>query len=210
LTYEKEDIFRWFLNIGFRTHETVREIVQGSPWLLSCLWAALFGFCFYMVQADLQEFGDVASIPLILGYGLIIGPLFGIFYCLICAVVFWGMGRLLGGIADWREMMNAVSWSTIPYYCKLLLLSFQFLLFREELFTTLTPIMYESGLLMLSYMFFILLETIATLWFYGVLTISVAEIHAFAWWKAVVVVGIGVLMIASTLLFGFRILIFPV
>jgi len=163
-----------------------------------------------MVQADLQEFGDVASIPLILGYGLIIGPLFGIFYCLICAVVFWGMGRLLGGIADWREMMNAVSWSTIPYYCKLLLLAFQFLLFREELFTTLTPIMYESGLLMLSYMFFILLETIATLWFYGVLTISVAEIHAFAWWKAVVVGGIGVLMIASTLLVGFRILIFPV
>src|SRR5690606_7222625 len=113
---------------------TVREIVQGSPWLLSCLWAALFGFCFYMVQADLQEFGDVASIPLILGYGLIIGPLFGIFYCLICAVVFWGMGRLLGGIAARGERAIAVPLSAIPGICKLWLLSFRFLLSREELF----------------------------------------------------------------------------
>lgn len=206
----KEDIFRRFFSIGFRTRETVREIAREDLWLLSFLWAALFGFCFYLVQADLQEFGDMAPISVVFGYGLLIGPLFGIFYCSVIATVFWGMGRLLGGIAAWREMMNTVAWSAIPYCAKLPLLALQFLLFREELFTTLTPIMYERGLLLLAYMFFLLLETIATFWFYGVLTTGVAEIHAFAWWKAGLVVGIGVFLIASVLLFGFRILIFPV
>jgi hypothetical protein len=68
----------------------------------------------------------------------------------------------------------------------------------------------EIGLLKLFYLFFVLLEFIFTVWFYLVLIRSVAEVHQFAWWKAGIVVVVGVLVNAFVLLIGFRILIFPV
>lgn len=210
MEYGKEDVIRWFGRIGFRTRETIREVSEEDPRLFSYLWAALFGFCFYLVQADLQEYGNVAPLSVVLGYGLIIGPFFGFLYWLVFAAAFWGMGKLLGGGATWGEMTNAVAWSYIPYFGKVLLLALQFLLFGEELFTSYTPRMDESGLLQLLYLLFLLLEIIVTLWFYLVLIVSVSEVHRFAWWRAGVVVGVGVLVIAWVLLFGFRILIFPV
>jgi len=210
MEYWKENVIRWFGLIGFRTRAIVREVLEEDPRLFTYLWVGLFGLCFFMVQADLQEFGNVAPLSVVLGYGLILGPLFGFLYWLLSCATFWGMGRLIGGRSTWKEMMTAVAWAYIPYFGKLILLLFQFLLFGEELFTSYTPRMDEIGLLKLFYLFFVLLETLLTVWFYLVLIRSVAEAHEFAWWKAGGVVVVGVLVIAFVLLIGFRILIFPV
>jgi hypothetical protein len=124
MEYWKEIVIRWFGLIGFRTRAIVREVVEEDPRLFTYLWVGLFGLYFFMVQADLQEFGNVAPLSVVLGYGLILGPLFGFLYWLLSCAAFWGMGRLIGGCSTWNEMMTAVAWSYIPYLGKFILLLF--------------------------------------------------------------------------------------
>ncbi|WP_169713833.1 YIP1 family protein, partial [Paludifilum halophilum] len=172
-------------------------------------WVSLFGISFTLDQISFSEYGDWYSLSYLLLISLPIGIAVGFAVWLLYGVLFWGVGKLFGGQATWQEMQGAVAWAMIPYIAKLILWYLRALFFQEETFTLYTPTIENSLLLLFLYFFFLVLDVLFTLWFYGILFKSVAEAHRFSFWKGAPVVLISIAVLWVALKYGANLVIMP-
>lgn len=77
--------------------------------------------------------------------------------------------------------------------------------FGEETFTLYTPTIDNSVPLLLLYFLFFFLDVLLTIWFYGILIKTVAEVHDFSAWKGAVVVflSLAILWLVLKYIVGF-------
>ncbi|MFD1396361.1 YIP1 family protein [Kroppenstedtia eburnea] len=193
----------------WRPRNTLREIISDNQDRWVYLWAVLFGISLTVDQIYHRDWGDYLSLQRIFLFLLIIGPIAGFVIWFSYSSLFYGIGKVLGGEASWRGIRLAVAWATLPYIGKLIFLPLQLLLFGEELFTTETPTIENSGILILLHLFFLFIDAILTLWYFAVLFISISEAHQFSVWKSVPSVIVGIVTLFFFLLFTFRVLFIP-
>jgi hypothetical protein len=197
---------RPWLTIWYRTRQTVRWVLD-DPYSsrLAWLFIPLFGVSITLDHISFSEYGDWYSLSYLLLISLPIGIVGGFVVWSVYSWIFWGAGRLIGGQASWKIMHWTMAWAVIPYVAKLLLWYGRAMFFGEETFTLYTPNIDNSPLLLVLYFLFFFLDSLLTLWFYGILMKSVAEAHQFSFWKgaATVLFSLTFLWIVLKYVFGF-------
>ncbi len=195
-----------WLTIWYRTRQTIRSILDDPfPSRIAWFFIPLFGISLTLDQISFSEYGDWYTLPYLLLISIPIGVVAGFGVWSLYSWIFWGAGRLLGGEAEWKEMHRALAWAVLPYVVKLFLWYTQALAFGEETFTLYTPTIDNSVPLLLLYFLFFFLDVLLTIWFYGILIKTVAEVHDFSAWKgaAVVFLSLAILWLVLKYIVGF-------
>lgn len=198
------------VNIWIRPRRTIRDLLDENRYrTLAFLLVLLFGISFTMDQISFGEYGDWYSLGFLLGISVPIGLPVGLLMWFLYGGLFWGIGRLLGGEAAWKDVMTAVAWSFIPYTAKLLIWLLRALSFGEETFTLFTPVIDNSFPLLALYFFFLFLDGVLTVWFYALLIAVVSETHQLSLWKGALTVFTGVTALWLALKYLFHTVMMP-
>lgn len=198
------------MSIWIHPRRTIRDLLdENRDRALAYLLVFLFGISFTMDQISFSEYGDWYSLAFLLGISVPIGLPVGLLMWLLYGGMFWGIGRLLGGTAAWKDVMTAVAWAFIPYTAKLLIWLLRALSFGEETFTLFTPNIDNSFPLLILYFLFLLLDVVLTVWFYAILILIVSETHQLTFWKGALTVILGIATLWLVLKYLFYTVIMP-
>lgn len=184
--------FNPWLEIWYRPRTTIQRIVKADPKWGVYLLIALAGYDQYLDTASRQAFGDNLGIFGILGLGLLIGPLAGIISFSVFSFIVGFVGRLLKGEAENEDVLAALAWAQAPIILKLLLRGIQILIYREELFMSVSPRMEENPVLALLLIPFAAIGILIALWQLILYVLTLAEVNRFSIWRS----------IATLLIFG--------
>lgn len=199
------------LSYWVRPRQTIRFLLQNgtSPFLLYTL-IPLFGIVFALDQLFYRgDWGDYLPFPTLVGGSLLLGIPIGFLIWFLYSGLFWGIGKLLGGTGEWREMRITVAWASLPFVGKLMIWCWQILLFQEEMFTSDTPSIDGSAPLKLFYILLILCDLILNVWYFLHLSKSIGEVHQYSAWRGGLVIFFGLVVLWCFFYFGLDILIFP-
>ena len=195
------------ISIWYRTREVIEEKLEYTSKPQIFWMIVVFGIVFSLDNASIRDLGDRYSLGSILAISVFVGPIIGGLYWLIISLVLHWTSRLLGGAGTWRDTRTAVAWATVVYSAKLVFWIPQLLLFGHELFTSETPRI-DSSLLLLTLIFlFGLLETVLQIVFIVVLSKSLGAAHRFSSWRgfgALVLPVVAVILFIALLLFLFN------
>lgn len=171
-------------SMWLRPRDTVRHLVQTSPDRLVLVLAGLAGVAQILDRAAGEAAGDTLSLPMILGFALVLGPLFGILSLYIgSALVAW-TGRWIGGSAPPHHIRTAMAWAGVPVVAGLVLWIVVIAVLGEEMFTTPMPQTEASlGLALFAILCGIALFVLGV-WSLVLLFKSVGEVQGFSAWKA--------------------------
>lgn len=172
-----------WMRIWQEPQRAIRELIDTTTPAITVLLVALFGITTLVDHATTNHPLDNISGGALFVITLLIGPVVGGIVWLVISLLSFATSRLFGGIATFRETMNGVTWATIPYISKWVLLLPMLLIFREELFTTATPIMDDSMFISLLYVVFAILSIVMTVFSYIILSKIIGEINDFSAWK---------------------------
>lgn len=161
----------------------IRQVIDQHSKKFTVWLVVLFGITLFIEQASNRNLGDDFSSFTIFILFLLLGPLLGVVTWLFLSGVSYGTARFLGGTGTWEETRIAAAWATLPYIFKWIVLFFQLIMFRGELFASETPIMDESPFLMVSFLVLSIIDFAMTFWYFYVFSNAVAEVHDFSAWK---------------------------
>ncbi|OYD06083.1 YIP1 family protein, partial [Paludifilum halophilum] len=83
--------------IWLQPQRTIREVLEKNSKRSVILLVVLFGIAFCLEQASLRSVGDTVSLPALLVFSLILGPIFGLVgWAIISGLTYW-TGSWLGG-----------------------------------------------------------------------------------------------------------------
>lgn len=189
-------IFRIFPDLLRNPKIAFQDLKEQQSKKVTVFLVILFGFTFFIERASTKNLGDDFSMLTIFIFALVLGPLLGLISWLILSSVSFIMARLLGGTGTWAETRIATTWSTLPYISKWIILFFQLIMFRSELFKTETPIMDGSLFLMFAFLVLAIVDMVFTFFYLYVFSNFVAEVHDFSAWKGLLsVVLLWILLI---------------
>ncbi|SEM68482.1 YIP1 family protein [Lihuaxuella thermophila] len=194
----------YWLRFWREPRAAIRDAMNETTPSLTIVLVSLFGITYFIEQASNRNMGDTTSVGAILILALILGPILGAIGWFLLSLCTYGMARLLGGQATFQETRIATTWATIPYTSKWVLLLPELLIFREELFTSQTPIMDQSMFLLLLFFILGLLNIAMTVIYFVIFSKIVGEVHEFSAWRGfssivLIPVALVVLMIVIAL-----------
>lgn len=172
-----------WMRIWKEPRDAIRDLTDTTTVAITLFLVSLFGVTFLVDHATTSNPLDSISGGAFFVIVLVIGPIVGGLAWMMISLIVFGTSRLFGGISTFKETMNGVTWATIPYISKWALLLPMLLIFREELFTTSTPLMDESMFLSLLYVLFAVLLLVMTIFSYIILSKIIGEINDFSAWK---------------------------
>lgn len=194
-----------WVSIWLKPRETIRWIVATDPTRQVILLAALGGISQSLDRAAGRSAGDVLSVPVIFLIALIGGSIGGILSLYIGGAILRWTGSWFGGQATTEEVRAAIAWSSVPTIWALLLWIPELILFREEMFLTVTPRIDASPLLLFLLLGFAVVEITIGIWTFIIFLKCVGEVHRFSAWKAlgaVIVPGLVLVGIVLICVFG--------
>ncbi|TCS92837.1 YIP1 family protein [Hazenella coriacea] len=173
----------YWLRIWKEPRVAIHDAMKETTPALSILLISLFGITLFVEQASMRDMGDTTSGGALFILAFIIGPILGALAWLILTLVIHGSSRLFGGVATFTETRQAVTWATIPYTSKWVLLLPMLLIFRGELFLSKTPIMDDSMFLLILFLIFSVLDLAMTVIYYVIFSKIMGEVNDFSAWK---------------------------
>ncbi|WP_170839788.1 Yip1 family protein [Lihuaxuella thermophila] len=178
-----ESIREIFISMWRHPKSAIRQAIDQHSRKFTIWLVILFGITLFVEQASNRNLGDDFSSFTIFILSLLLGPLFGMTAWVFLSGISYGTARILGGTGTWEETRIATTWATLPYISKWIVLFFQLIMFRGELFTSETPIMDASPFLMVSFLLLSILDFAMTFWYIYVFSNAIAEVHDFSAWK---------------------------
>lgn len=172
-----------WMRIWKEPRSAIRDLIDNTTPAITLFLIALFGVTILVDHATSRNPLDGISGGSFFVIVFVIGPIMGVLAWIMISLIAFGTSRLFGGISTFKETVNGVTWATIPYISKWVLLLPMLLIFREELFTTATPIRDESMFLSLLYVVFAVLQIVMTVFSYIILSKIIGEINDFSAWK---------------------------
>lgn len=198
-----------WLTIWTEPRGTIRGIVDANPQHRVILLAILSGIAQFLSRASNNSLGDKVPIHGIFLVSLIIGPILGVVSLYIGGVILMWTGRWLGGQASAVEVRAALAWSSVPTIWALVLWIPEIVLFGDEMFTKMTPIIDANPNLSFVLVGFGVIEIIIAIWTTIIFLKCLGEVHGFSAWRALVafilpslIFIIPIICIALLLLFG--------
>lgn len=174
----------------------IREAIEETTPLLTIVLVCLFGITLFWEQASVRNMGDDTSGGALFVLSFVVGPITGVVSWFLLTLLVFATSRIFRGQATFTETRQAVTWSTIPYISKWVLLLPMLLIFRGELFTSKTPIMDDSMFLLLLFFLFSLADLALTVFYYMIFSKIIGEVNGFSAWK-----GFGSIALFPALLF---------
>jgi hypothetical protein len=173
-----------FLTIWTSPRATIRRIVDSDPTRFVLILAVLGGFSEALDRMSMESMGDIISIPEILLFCIIVGPIIGLIGLYVGGALLKWTGTWIGGQGSSVEIRAAIAWSNIPVICALVLWIPELLLFGEELFTSEMPNTIASPLLTALFFAFVIVEFIIGVWAFIIFLNCLGELQRFSAWKA--------------------------
>jgi hypothetical protein len=173
-----------WLSIWIRPRATIRRILDTDPTRYVLILAGLTGVARALTRATRRNAGDVLSLPAILGFALILGPVGGIFLLYLIAALVASTGKLFGGVGKASEIRTAIAWGGVPALFGSLLWIPQIALIGDEIFKENTPRLTSSTGLVTFLIASAAIELIASLWSFVTIVKCVGEAHRFSAWRA--------------------------
>jgi Yip1 domain len=161
----------------------IREAMEQHEKPFTVWFVILFGITLFIEQASNRNLGDDLSTLTIFIFAVVLGPLLGVIGWSFLAGSSHLVAKWLGGVGSWEETRIATTWSTPVYISKWIILFFQLITLRGELFRSSTPIMDGSLFLLIFNFLLLLLDTAVTIWYFYTFSQAVAEVHDFPAWK---------------------------
>ncbi|AUS10060.1 hypothetical protein C1X05_15325 [Laceyella sacchari] len=162
---------------------TIRRAMDETS--TNCLFVliSLFGITLCLEQAMNRDAGNTTSTPAIIILSIVIGPIMGVIAWFLGSLCTYGMARLFGGVASFRETREASAWATVAYTTKLALFIPMLLIFREENFTSITPDIDSSMFLALLFFLCLTASFVMSIYYFVVYPKIIGEIHEIGSWK---------------------------
>lgn len=118
---DSSSVMNPWASMWLRPRETVRHLVQTNPDHRVLLLAGLAGVVQALDRAAGEALGDALSLPMILGFTVVMGPVFGIISLYLGSVVVAWTGKWIGGSASRRYVRTAMAWAGLPVVAALVL-----------------------------------------------------------------------------------------
>ncbi|MEM1294226.1 MAG: Yip1 family protein [Verrucomicrobiota bacterium] len=187
-------------SIWGRPKATIRFILATDPGRAVLALAAFSGISQALDRAVMRSAGDVLDISVILGLAVVLGPISGIIGLYIGGALLRWTGSWLRGTAESGDIRAAIAWASVPVVCWMPLWIPQLLLFGKELFTTETPHLDESPVLLAALIGLGILEVIVGVWSFILLLHTIGQAHGFSAWKALGSIFLAFLTVALPLI----------
>lgn len=191
-----------WLSIWIRPRGTIRAIVDSDPERYVMILAGLYGISQALDNASRRNLGESLPLIVVLIVAIFLGPIGGLISLYIGAAILRWTGSWLNGTATSKEVRAAIAWSYVPAVVGLFLWIPLLVLYGIEMFTSVTPRM-DAGPW---FAFLIgLLTLFLGIWTLFLLVKTLAEVHRFSAWRAIVAAAIPFLAV-FLLIFGCRFL----
>lgn len=178
-----ETLKEYWLRIWKEPRFAIRELLDITTPAITIFLVALFGITMLVERSITRNSLDTIAGGALFFIVLVIGPVAGALIWIMTCLFTFGGSRLFGGLATFKETMIGVTWGTVPYISKWVLLFPMLLIFRGELFTQATPVMDQSFFLSLLHLIFLLLDLTMTVLSLIILSKIIGEINDFSAWK---------------------------
>jgi hypothetical protein len=197
----------WF-SIWTRPRATIRRIVDEDPERAVLVLAGMGGFAQMLNRASSRSLGDDLPVSGIFLVAAIAGPVVGIASLYVAGWLLKLAGDGIGGRGSVVDIRAALAWSNVPIIWALILVALELALLGEELFTTATPRLDESPMLVLGFLGLALIELIIGIWALVIFLKCLGEVQGFSAWKAlgsvlIVVIGVAFVVVATGILLLF-------
>ncbi|GAB6988289.1 YIP1 family protein [Paenibacillus pini] len=201
----KLNTFSPWLSIWVKPRWTIRQLIDLNykKYMLLISWIA--GMISVLDQASNKNWGDHISLWTIIGIAIAGGAVSGILGLYLSSYVTKVVGSWLGGRANFSEMQIAiVRGGYVPSIIIGLLWIPELLLFRDEMFTQMTPRMDESSTLTILFVIIIVIQYALAIWAMIIGLKSIGEAHRFSAWRALwtVVIPIVAFVIVLSIIIG--------
>lgn len=192
-----------WLSIWTQTRATMRQALEGTRNGVMIFWLIFAGsFAFALNRAATKSTGD--EMPLSYMFLLVLVSSFigvAIYYYVVSWLLKW-IGGWFGGQGDVSDMRLVIAISSIPSVYILGIWVIQLLLFGSENFTSVTPLIDQSPLLLVLFIGTGLIQLVLGIWAFVIFCKCVGEAHRFSAWK-----GLLTVVMPYVLFFGVIVLI---
>lgn len=180
-----------FKTIWYAPSATIRSVITYKPTYFAIILAILVGITDMFDTAMSEEFGNHISMPIILVILLVGGVLSGVIGMVITAGLSKFIGKLLGGIAEFREMFMAIGAAYIPAALTIVIYLIDLFIIGDKLFVDA-----ELSVVQVLWLLFSVFATFVLSTWTMFLTIkAIAEAHRFSFWKGLLTFVIPVVTI---------------
>jgi hypothetical protein len=128
-----------WLTIWYKPRQTIRAIVVANPAYFVAFIAILSGLARALLQASNRHLGDRVSLPILLTFVTLIGPIMGLLTVYGGGLAFSVIARVFRLRVARSEVTAAIAWGSVPYLFILLLFVPTSLLVGQELFSRFRP-----------------------------------------------------------------------
>jgi hypothetical protein len=192
---ERPSIGNPFREIWLQPRVTIRNIISRDATHHVLMLAAISGIGETLDRASTRSLGDQIPFIAVLAIAILLGPLGGLLSLYVGGALVWVSGRMIGGEGSGQTIRAAIAWSSVPAICALPLWGMQLALIGEEMFTTATPRMDASSMLLGVLLATAVLEMVLAIWGFLLLCNTIAEVQGYdSAWK-----GLGNLIVAVLL-----------
>lgn len=195
-----------WLGMWFTPRKTIQQVVENNPERWVYLLAALAGIEQVLGRVSSKNMGDKMGLSAILLLLLFAGPIAGIISFYVNTWLIEWTGGWIGGKASLSHVRAAWAWSFVPVIFSLVLLPFKIMMFGNDLFQSVTPIIDAHPY---AYTFFGVIELACAIWTMVLMTQSLAQVQKFSAWKAlgnIALAGLSVLIALFLLMLPFILL----
>lgn len=180
-----------FTTIWYAPSRAIRSVITYKPTYFAIIIAMLVGITDMFETAISEEFGDHMSLSVILVTLLVGGILSGVLGMVITVALSQFIGKLLGGIAKFREVFMAIGAASIPAAFTLAIYLIDLVVIGENLFVDVEL----SGGQVLWLLFSAFVTFVLSTWTLFLTIKSIAEAHQFSFWKGLLTFIIPVVTI---------------
>lgn len=186
-----------WLDIWTKPKKTIRAIVNTDPKYGFVLLSAIYGLPLAFNVAQSLAFTPDVPLWAILAGSVILCTFLGMIGISVSAWLLKVTGRWIGGKGNFQSVRAAVAWSNVPNFVTVLVWIVLLAVFGGRVFTSTFAetqfIGYQAGILFLG----MLVETVVSVWGFVILLNTLAEVHEFSVWRAILNVIIPFIAIVA-------------
>ena len=176
----KNHIISSIISICIKPRATIQKIVDKNPKDSVILLACLAGISSVLGRASLRGMGDTMELFDIILLSLILGPFSGVISLYVGSYLIHWTGKWIGGTSSLQNIRAAMAWASIPMVLTLLLLIPEIIVFGEEMYTTQTPIVDSSTLLLYAFVIFSVIYLILGIWSFILYLHCLGQVQGFS------------------------------
>ncbi len=162
---------------------TIREVVKTNPNALLLFWSFVSGFPCFLLGAQLFSLDIRHALWFFLLEAAIISPLLGFLWISFTALLLYGTGKILKGVAPYTHVRAVVAWATAPSVPNTLIGLFSLAVFAWNVVATQFPQMGTIDPSFVAYTVFI--QLILSIWGMVICIAGLAEVQNFSIGKSI-------------------------